>query len=196
MIITAIILLPSCQNKPSRDAGNFRAVYPDTSITWAGQATGEDMRFVRMLEAEFGLPALITGTQNAEIRLWRLESAFDHQTIHILRKLSSDICELRTIKYARAGTDRLVSADIMLMDGAVFDSLQFERYRLMPSQSDMPDGDSYGCMDGGSVLIELADTQSYALKWYRCPRMHEASDSTFLLAAELIDFFDALEAKR
>jgi hypothetical protein len=84
----------------------------------------------------------------------------------------------------------------MLIDGTVFDSLQFERYRLMPSQSDMPNGDSFGCMDGGSVLIELADTQSYTLKWYRCPRMHKASDSTFLLAAELIAFFEALEARR
>ncbi len=194
--MAAIILLPACKNNPSRDGGNFRGFYPDTSITWAGQATGEDMRFVRSLEREFSLPALTTGAQNAEVRLWQLESAFDPKTVYIFRKLSSDSCELRTIKYARAGTNRLVSDDIMLMDGAVFDSLQFDRYRLMPSQSDMPDGDSYGCMDGGSVLIELADAKSYALRWYRCPRMHEASDSTFLLAAELIAFFEALEARR
>jgi hypothetical protein len=194
--MAAIILLPACKNNPSRDGGNFRAFYPDTSRTWAGQATGEDLRFVRILKREFGLPALTTGAQNSEIRVWRLESAFEPQTVHILRKLSSDSCELRTIKYARAGTDRLVSDNIMLIDGTVFDSLQFERYRLMPSQSDMPNGDSFGCMDGGSVLIELADTQSYTLKWYRCPRMHKASDSTFLLAAELIAFFEALEARR
>lgn len=191
-----IIFLPSCKNRPSLNTTNFKAIYPDTSSKWVGEATKEDMKYARALESKFNLSTLTAGAPNTEIRIWQFKSAFDPQTLHILMKLKSDSCEFRTIKYGSAGNNRLLSDHTILVNGAVFDRINLESYWLMPSQSDMPDGDRYGCMDGSSVLLELADIKTYAIKWYRCPAMHKSADNAFEMVSDMMANFHTLETRQ
>jgi len=47
-------------------------------------------------------------------------------------------------------------------------------------------------MDGGDVLVELANSAKYRFMWYRCPGIKKDKDSVFLLASQLANRLDAL----
>ena len=61
----------------------------------------------------------------------------------------------------------------------------FDNYWRLASQSDLPNGDAYGCMDGQDLFIELANASKYRFMWYRCPDINEKKDSIFFQVTEL-----------
>jgi hypothetical protein len=184
-IIIGICLLTSCGSQSVDHDTSFKANYPDTSKTWAGRETRQAFHFTREIESKFQLPTLTTGINNTEIRIWILSGSNDPQSLNILRQPSSDKWSLRTIEFYQTKSDSITTDYTRLIRASYIDSLGLDRYWNMPSQSDLTDGDKYGCMDGSNVLIELANSKTYKLKWYRCPYINKSKDSVFLLANEL-----------
>jgi hypothetical protein len=60
-----------------------------------------------------------------------------------------------------------------------FNFLRTEQIWLLPSQSEMINGDSYGCTDGYSLLVELSNKSKYKFLSYVCPDFHISKDTTF-----------------
>lgn len=183
-IIIGICLLTSCSSQSVDHNTRFKAVFPDTSKTWAGRETRQDFHFTRNIESKFQLPTLTNGTNHTEIRIWRLSGSYDPQSLNILRQLSSDKWSLRTISFYQTKSDSIIADHTRTIRESSLDSLNLDRYWNMPSQSDLATGDKYGCMDGNNVLIELANYKIYKLKWYRCPDINKLKDSVFLLASD------------
>ncbi|MFZ1801047.1 MAG: hypothetical protein WAU24_14360, partial [Chitinophagaceae bacterium] len=175
---------------------SFQTNFPDTSKTWAGRETKQDINFTRNLENKIKLSTLSNGINNTEIRIWRLSGSYDPQYLNILRQSSTNNWSLRTIVYYRTKSDSIISDFTIPIRASYLDSLRLDRYWNMPSQSDLTDGDKYGCMDGSNVLIELANSKTYNLKWYRCPDINKSRDSVFLLASELTSRLNAIAENR
>ena len=195
-IIIGICVLTSCGSQSVDHSTSFEANFPDTSRTWAGRETRQDIHLTTNIESKVRLPTLSKGINNTEIRIWRLSGSYDPQYLDILRQLSTDNWSLRTIVFYRTKSDSIIADYTKPLRPGSIDSLHLDRYWNMPSQSDLTDGDKYGCMDGSNVLIELANSKTYKLKWYRCPDINKSKDSVFLLASELTSRLDALAKNR
>ena len=191
-----ICVLTSCGSQSVDRTKSFNANFPDTSKTWAGRETRQDLHFIRNIEGRFQLPTLTTKSNNTEIRIWRLSGSYDTQSLSILHQSTTNKWSLRTITFDRTKFDSIVADYTRPIPADLIDSLRLERYWNMPSQSDLTDGDKYGCMDGSDVLIELANSKSYELKWYRCPDINKSKDSVFLLASELTSTLNAIAEKK
>jgi hypothetical protein len=185
LIILGICVLASCGRQSRGHDIKFESIFPDTSKTWAGQVTIGDFHLTRSIERRFYLQTLTYGTKNTELRIWRLSSSYDPQSLNILRKLSADQWSLRTVSFYRSKGDSIIADYTRAIKPAAIYMVNLEKYWTIPSQSDLPKGDSYGCMDGSNLLIELADSERFKLLWYRCPDINKAKDSVFLLAGEL-----------
>ena len=183
--LIGICFLASCGSRSVAPIINFQKVFPDTSKSWAGRMTREDVYETRSLENKFHLLTLTNGTKNTEMRIWEFSAAYDPQTLNILQHINSKWWTLRTITFYRAKKDSIVADNNRNIQTDLFDSITLSRYWNMPSQSDLREGDKYGCMDGSDMVIELANAKTYKLKWYCCPGIHKTKDSAFLLASEL-----------
>jgi hypothetical protein len=190
--IIGICVLTSCGNQSGDHELSFEKIFPDTSKSWAGQVTKQDFNLTRNIEQKFLLSTLINGNNNTEIRVWRLYSSFDPQFLNILQQSNSSQWSLRTIAFYRAKSDSIVADHTRQIPAGLLDSLNLDRIWNMPSQSELVEGDKYGCMDGNNILIEFANSKTYKLKWYRCPDINKLKDSVFLLASELTSRLDAI----
>lgn len=190
--IIGICVLTSCGSQSTDVAKIFKVNFPDTSRTWAGSETKQDLHFTRNIERRFQLAGLTMGINNTEIRIWQLSSSFDPQSLNILRQLSTNKWSLRTILFDRTKPDSVIADITKPIPAGSVDSLRLDRYWNMQSQSDLKDGDKYGCTDGNDVLIELANSKSYELKWYCCPDINKSKDSVFLLASELTNSLNTI----
>lgn len=70
--------------------------------------------------------------------------------------------------------------------------LNIDKFWTLNSQSEMYNGDSFGCMDGNTVLLELSDASTYKYILFRCPEIHAARDSAFYNVAKLSGDLSAL----
>lgn len=188
-------MLSSCVSQPGEHKTDFKLIFPDTSKSWAGQVTREDFHLTRDLEGKLHLQTLTKGTKTTELRIWNLSGSYDPQSLNILRKSGTDQWSLRTISFYRFKGDSLVADYTRTIHSVAIDVLNLNRYWTMPSQSDLTKGDSYGCMDGSNIVIEMADSLRYKLMWYRCPDINKSKDSVFLLANELASKLDSVADK-
>ena len=60
-----------------------------------------------------------------------------------------------------------------------FKDLNIEKMWTIPSQSEMKNGQAFGCNDGHAILIELSDKNRYKYSLYMCPDLQSTKDSTF-----------------
>jgi hypothetical protein len=192
IIVIGICFLTSCGSQSVDNDTTFKASFPDTTKTWAGRETRQDFHFTRNIENKLQLSTLTNGTNYTEIRIWRLSGSYDPQSLNTLRQLSPDKWSLRTIEFYQTKSDSIIADYTTLIRDGFIDSLNLDRYWNMPSQSELTDGDKYGCMDGNNVLIELANSTTYKLKWYRCPNINKTKDSVFLLVSELTSKLNAI----
>ena len=154
--------------------------------------TKEAYILTRRFETKLGLQTLSNGAASIEIRVWNLSSYYDPQVLFILKNDSSKHWCLRTISFYQNKNDSIYADFTRIIRHGVIDSIGLNRYWTLASQSDLKEGDSFGCMDGSDLFIELADPTKYRFMWYRCPDLHIKKDSTFLLAYELGSRLDGL----
>lgn len=193
--ILGISLLASCGSQSVEDVNEFRRLLPDTSKTWAGQMTRNDFHLTRNLEKKFHLQTLTNGTKDTELRIWNLSGSYDPQSLNILRQSSTDKWSLRTLSYYRTKSDSVIADYTRPIRSASIDSVNLSRFWAIPSQSDLTKGDSYGCMDGGTLFIELADETKYRFLWYNCPDINKSKDSVFVFATELVKRLNVIAAE-
>jgi hypothetical protein len=149
----------------------------------------------RRFETRLGLKTLSNGTTTTEIRVWTLSSFYDPKVIFILKNDSSTLWHLRTISFFQNKNDSIYADFTRLIPHSAIDSIKLNRYWILASQSDLKAGDSFGCMDGADLFIELADSTRYRFMWYRCPDINLKRDSAFLLAYELGSRLDGLSVQ-
>lgn len=195
LILIGIFFLASCDNQSAESTAVFERHIPDTTKSWAGQMTKESYREVKRLEDKLGLYTLSYGVDNIEFRLWNFSSYYDPQVLFILKSDSTNEWNMRTIEFYKSKGDSIYTDYSRKIRQSAVDSLSLNRYWTLPSQSDLKLGDSYGCMDGGDVFVELANSAKYRFMWYRCPDINKHKDSVFLTANDLADRLNALSVE-
>jgi hypothetical protein len=185
-IIIALFIISSCGSRPVEQVG-FRRILPDTSKSWTGRMTRDVFQQTRILESKLDLPTLAKGIKNDELRIWNLSGSYDPQVVQILYRLNEDQWVLRAISFYHSKDDSITVDSKRLISSDRMDSFDFNQFLNLPSQSDLKAGHSYGCMDGGDVFIEIADSIRYRFMWYKCPDIHKNKDSVFLLVNQLTE---------
>jgi hypothetical protein len=186
-IITALFIISSCGSRPVERVAGFRRILPDTSKSWAGRMTREVFQQTRILQGKLDLPTLANGIKNDELRIWNLSSSYEPQVVQILYRLNNNQWVLRSMSFYRNKGDSMTMDSKRIIRSDRIDSFDFNQFWSLPSQSDLKAGDSYGCMDGGDVFIEIADSIRYKFMWYKCPDIHKNKDSVFLFVNQLLE---------
>jgi hypothetical protein len=192
LLTLAVIVLTACNTGLDKHVNAFTDSFPDTSKTWAGEVTHDDYRRTRSLEKNLHLSPLTGGAKQYELRMWNLSSSYDPQVVFMLTKNQENLWSLRTLSFYSSKGDSIYADYTRPIRSGTVDSLRLDRYWSLASQSDLKAGDSYGCMDGENVLIELADSTRYRVLWYRCPNINKDKDSVFRLANNLVNKLDGL----
>jgi hypothetical protein len=178
--ILGLLFLASCGSRSSEPQSEFRQNLPDTSKSWAGQMTREAFLQTRKLERKLNMTSIINGINGEELRIWGLSGSYDPQSLTILSKADMQGWNVRQVSFYHSRNDS-ISKDFT----TPIQSFPFDDYWNLASQSDLANGDDYGCMDGGDVFIEIANASKYRFMWYRCPDINEKKDSTFYQVTEL-----------
>lgn len=187
-----LFLLASCSSQPDSLKVEFHRFIPDTSRTWAGRMTRDAYNQTRAFENTLKLEKLIDGTVHDELRVWYLSSSFDPQVVFIAKADSSNKWSLRTISFYRTKSDSIYADYSRVLRQSAVDSLNLNKYWQLTSQSDLSKGDTYGCVDGEDIFIEMSNRIKYKFLWFRCPEIYKDKDTTFLSATALANRLDAL----
>jgi hypothetical protein len=192
-LLFAIILIffASCSDQNETANMQFSRSIPDTSKTWAGRMTRDAYNETRSFQKTLKLTKLIDGTERDEIRVWYLSGSYDPQVLLIAKADSLNRWTLRTISFYRAKSDSIYADYSRVLRQSSVDSLHLNKYWQLTSQSDLPQGDTYGCVDGEDLFIEMANRKKYRFMWYRCPDINKDKDTVFLAAANLANKLDA-----
>lgn len=182
-------IMPNQSDKRNVD---FSRSIPDTSKTWVGQMTRDAYSQTRTFEKSLKIGTLIDGAANDEIRVWYLSSLYDPQVVFIAKADSLNKWTLRTISFYRTKSDSIYADYSRVLRHTFVDSLNLNKYWSLTSQSDLPNGDNYGCMDGEDILIEMSNRMKYRFMWYRCPEINKTKDTVFLAASNIANRLDAL----
>jgi hypothetical protein len=178
--LLGLLILASCGNLKSEPQAEFRQIVPDTSKSWAGQMTREAFHQTRKLERKLNVRSITNGIKGEEIRIWGLSGSYDPQSLTILSNADTRGWNVRQVSFYYSKNDS-ISKDIT----KPIQSFPIDDYWSLASQSDLANGDDYGCMDGGDVFIEISNASKYRFMWYRCPDINEKKDSTFYQVTEL-----------
>jgi len=186
--LLAIYLLGAC-NSFKKDHSHFKKIIPDSTGGFYSKQFHNDYLSTRQVVDSLKLQDITNGVNNEQIWFWNLSSAYDPQTIYILQRNSTTNWNLRFLQYDANSKKAIVDRSKSL-NGTFFDSLKFKHLWDLPSQSELKDGDRYGCLDGNTVLIEIADSTRYKYIAYRCPGIHVNKDSAFYYVNEISQFLD------
>jgi hypothetical protein len=192
LLLIGLFFLAACGSQSADTKVSFERHIPDTTKSWAGQMTRESYHEAIRLENKLRLHTLSDGTNNTEIRVWNFSGSYDPQVLFILKNDSTNGWSLRTLSFYKTKSDSIYADYSRTIRQSAIDSLNLNRYWTLASQSDLKAGDSYGCMDGGDVFVELASSTKYRFMWYSCPDINKEKDLVFLLADQLTNKLDAL----
>ncbi len=196
LIILGVFFLSSCVINPNETVTEFKKLLPDTTKSWSGRMTRDNFHLTRQLEQKLNLASLLNGTKNQEIRVWNLSGSFDPQVLFILNEDNVDKWTLRTISFNLANGDSITADYTRLVRQDSIDSLNLSHFWGLGSQSDLKGGDSYGCLDGENVFMEIANSSWYRFMWYSCPDLNKHKDSVFFLVSKLVKNLDRLTEER
>lgn len=171
----------ACSNRPKEENFQISKLLPDSSNSFYAKQFHRDYLDTRRIQNLFTLNDISNGTDKIELRLWNISSTYDPQSIYILKQSKHDEWNLRVINYYRSLKDSITQETNMAFRGGLIDSLNLDKYWALPSQSEIKNGDDYGCMDGNTVLLELSDKRRYKYIVFRCPELHVNKDSAFYL---------------
>ena len=185
LTILGLCFFVSCGSQPPEPQNAFKRILPDTARSWSGRMTAETYHQTRSIEKKFSLASLWNGIRGKELRIWNLSGSYDPQVLLILNKSETGNWNLRVVNFYQTKRDSIYSDYTRLIRSSSVDSLNLDRCWNFASQSDLKEGDNYGCLDGGDVFMEIADTTRYRFMWYKCPDINNKKDSAFFLANEL-----------
>src|SRR5438270_8470632 len=184
LMALAVYLLVSYGCHDAARKNGFLRIIPDTSNSWAGRVTKETYKQTKQLEGKFGLKSLWNGTKGEELRIWDL-SYFGPQVLIILNRAQNFNWRVRTILFYHSRSDSILTTYSTPVPAGRIDSLHVDRFWSLASQSDLKKPDRFGCMEGGVILIEIADSSRYKFMWYRCPWINQHKDSAFFYVRQI-----------
>jgi hypothetical protein len=184
--IIVILVLTSCADAPVSKAKHFERNLPDTSKTWCGRQTMQTFLVTRQFENKLKLNSLQNGVAGTEFRIWNLSGSLDPQCLTILRSTNQNWF-LRRLKFNYSRPDSLLYDTESAFALTNIDSLDFVKLWHLNSQSDLINGDQFGCTDSNVIFIELSDWSRYRFSWYNCPSINRCKDSVFMRINEMLD---------
>lgn len=200
LIIFYFIFL-GCKNsdKPNSNAIPKSVHIPDTTNNWYAQIFDYPSYLNKIdITNQLGLDVLETDTVSSEIRVWVLGYNYNPQEIYLM-KSKDTIWTISQINfYLNLGQGKLIVDSISsrienkILSQEGFRSLNTQQIWELPSQSEMKNGGSYGCVDGYSVQIEMNNKTKYKYSFYMCPGFHISKDSTFRFVQTFIQKIDSL----
>lgn len=186
LIIIALLTIASCVDAPVSKARHFIRNLPDTSATWSGKRTQQTFLITRQFEKKLKLNTLQDGLLGTEFRIWNFRSSIDPQGLTIIQSTTTQNWQLRQLTFNYRNPDSLISETNSTFKVTPADSLQLDKFWQLNSQSDLKNGDEFGCLDGNTIFVELADWNRYRFSWYNCPFINRDRDSIFQEVNELI----------
>jgi len=160
---------------------------PDTTNNWYAKLF-DYPNYVRKTEItkQLNIEILEADTSNSEIRIWTIGSNYNPQTLTSLKN-KNGIWTIAKLNYYLSFDNAKTKVDSILTKGKIdkiisineFNLLKTEQIWQLPSQSEMKNGDSYGCTDGYALLIEMSNKSKYKFSCYICPDLHVSKDTTF-----------------
>jgi hypothetical protein len=166
---------------------------PDTTNNWYAKLFDYSYYITKTeIAKRLKLEPLEKDTSNSEIRVWIIGSNYDPQKIISLKKKNNS-WKITEFNYYSSYKDSNSNVHIdsistqekieKVVSQSAFDLLKTEQIWQLPSQSEMKNGDSYGCVDGYALLIEMSNTLRYKFLFYMCPSFHISKDSTFQIVS-------------
>ncbi|MCU0352030.1 MAG: hypothetical protein MUF43_14570 [Flavobacterium sp.] len=140
------------------------------------------------LTRQLNLDTLENNKTNTEIRIWEIGSNYNPQTLFIIKKKDTIYSIQKIIFYLNYNqVDRQIKIDSIsstrsnekFISQEQFNSLKTENIWHLNSQSQMTNGQNYGCKDGSVLLTELSNDTRYKFLFYLCPYFHIEHDTTF-----------------
>ena len=189
ILIIFFLTLASCNNSNLQTNQIIAKTIhiPDTSNNWYAKLY-DFPNYVRKTEIakQLNLENLETDTSNSEIRIWTIGSNYNPQTLTTLKN-KNNIWTITRLNYYLSFDDKKTKVDSILTSGIIekeislneFNPLETEKIWQLPSQSEMKNGSSFGCMDGYTLLIEMNYKSKYKFSCYVCPDFHVLKDTTF-----------------
>ncbi len=159
---------------------------PDTTNNWYAKLFDYPSYLKKTeIAKQLALENLETDTSNSEIRIWTIGSNYNPQTI-IFLKNKNNIWTISKLNYYLSFGNTKPKVD-SISKGKIereisineFNLLGSEQIWQLPSQSEMKNGSTYGCVDGYALLIEMNIKSKYKFLFYMCPDFHISRDSTF-----------------
>jgi hypothetical protein len=188
-IIIFCLTLVACNNSNLQTQKSIpKSVHiPDTTNNWYAKLF-DYPNYVKETEItkQLNLENLETDTLNSEIRIWTIGSNYNPQTL-ISLKNKNNIWTITKLNYYLNFNDAKTKVDSVSTRQKIektisineFNLLKTEQIWQLPSQSEMKNGSSYGCVDGYALLIEMNSKSKYKFSCYICPDLHISKDSTF-----------------
>ena len=195
LLFIVVLILTSCGDPPVSKARHFVRNLPDTSTSWSGKRTAETFLLTRQFEKKLKLNSLQDGMLGTEFRIWNFRSSVDPQGLTIIQSTTNKNWQLHKLTFNFRNPDSLISETKLAFKVTSADSLQLNKFWHLNSQSDLKNGDEFGCLDGNVIFIESADWNRYRFSWYNCPFINSDRDSIFQEVNELIHLIDKFSAR-
>ena len=189
IIIIFCLTLVACNNSNLQTENAIpKSIHiPDTTNNWYAKVFDYPYYLKKNeVTKELNLENLEADTSNSEIRIWTIGSNYNAQTV-ISLKNKNNIWTISRLNYylsfdnAKTKVDSVAAKDKIerTISTDEITSLRTEQIWQLPSQSEMKNGGSYGCVDGYGLLIEMNSKTKYKFSFYMCPDFHVSKDTTF-----------------
>jgi len=189
IIFISLLTLIGCNNSnlQTNNAARKSIHIPDTTNNLYAKLFDYPYYLQKVaLVRQLNLDRLETDTSNSEIRIWTIGANYNPQTIFFIKR-TNDFWTISKLNYYLDHNEIKTKGDSMstqkksekTVSSNEFSLLWTEKIWQLPSQSEMKNGSSYGCVDGYALLIEMNDKLRYKFSCYVCPDLHVLKDSTF-----------------
>ena len=190
--LTIAVTLASCISQQQTDEVISKTIHiPDSLGTFYSRQEYNDYKKLKTISAQLKLDSLENDTSSLEIRVWSLSSYFNPQSVRILKKRNGKyLLSLITFYVApqnwETGKIDSIRPELRVqISSSDIEKLKIDSIWKLPSQSEMSNGDSFGCVDGSDLLLEMSNKVKYKYSFYRCPYILRERDKVF----ETIDIF-------
>jgi hypothetical protein len=184
--------IASCYSPQEREKTVRKEIHiPDSLKNYYAKVEYDYYKKIKVTSQQLKLVSLEKATSDLEIRVWSLHFNFDPQSICILKKegdsyiLSSFKFYLGQQNWESGKIDSVVKNKQVKLSISDFQNLKLDSIWKLPTQSEMPNGESFGCVDGSDVIIEMSNKSMYKYLFYRCPFILRDRDPIF----EMINSF-------
>lgn len=204
MVGAILIIMCTCQLKPTTDSKDFFLDLPDTSKTHRPDFAFES---TKNLVDELNLNRLTNGVDSFELRLWTKVEVTNGGQVLIIKKINGEWTCLEYIyleafhgdfqRMSDLEFNTSFSIDTFWVDkkqpqtswDTFFSSIEQEKIYELPSESDIDGWENY-VTDGYSYFVEFATKDKYKFYSYNCPDVYEEDFEECHHMTNILDIFD------